>query len=83
MMNRYFVETNAYNMVAFVDDSGKAYVYDENAFPQELTLEVAQATQYENIDGAKTAEEAAAMQGTGEVYDWAEIERDADRVTEF
>ncbi len=82
-MKRYFVETNAYNMVAFVDDSGKAYVYEETAFPVELTLEVAKSTQYENIEGAETAEEAAAMQGTGEVYDWAEIERGAERVTEF
>lgn len=83
MMKRYFVETNAYNMVAFVDELGKAFVYDETAFPQDLTLEVAKDTPYENIDGAETAEEAAAMQGTGEVYNWNEIEISAEAVTEF
>jgi hypothetical protein len=82
-MKQYFVETNAGNMVAFVDDSGKAYIYEETAFSAPLTLEVAKATKYENIESAETAEEAAAMQGTGEVYDWQPIMDGAEAVTEF
>ena len=44
-MKRYFVETNEDSMVAFVDDSGKAYIYGETAFKAPLTLEVAKAAQ--------------------------------------
>ena len=84
-MKRYFVETNAYNMVAFVDDSGKAYIYEEDAFlPQALTLEVAKAAKYENAEGCETAEEIMYAQGTDrEVYDWQPIMDGAEAVTEF
>ena len=70
-MKRYFVETNADSMVAFVDDSGKAYIYNETAFDKPLTLDVAKSAAYENAEGCETAEEIMFSQGTGEVYDWA------------
>lgn len=82
-MKRYLVETNGDSMVAFVDDSGRAYVYNETAFQKPLTLEVAKNTDFANADQCATAEEITSAQGTGETYDWKEIADAAETVTEF
>ncbi|HNW87988.1 MAG TPA: hypothetical protein PKJ47_13760 [Candidatus Limiplasma sp.] len=82
-MKRYFVKTNAGSEVAFVDDSGKAYIYNETAFDDPLTLEVAKDAHYENAEGCETAEEVAACQGVGDVYDWEAEKSNAESVTEF
>ena len=81
-MKRYFVETQDYNFVAFVDAAGKAVVVDEDVFPEPLTLEVAKRTDYESLEGFETAEEAAANYGTGsQLIDFNPD--DYERVTEF
>ena len=66
MMKKYFVETQDYNFVAFVDDNNKAVIVPEEAFNEPLTLEVAKAADYSNLEDFDTAEEAAANYGTGE-----------------
>lgn len=62
-MKRYFMETNAYNMVAFVDDSGDCYIVHEESFDEPLTLEVAKNADYSNLDGCETAEECEFCMG--------------------
>ena len=71
-MKRYFVETNADNMVAFVDDNNRVYFFNEQAFDEPLTLDVAKTADYSNCEGCETAEEIAHSVGVGEVYDWNE-----------
>ena len=68
-MKRYFAETEDYNVVLFVDQSGRAVMIDEAAFNEPLTLAVAKAADYSNFDGCQTAEEAAANY-TGEVIEF-------------
>ena len=84
-MKRYFVETNGYNMVAFVGTDGKAYAFHEECFDKELTLETAKAADYSGIEGTETAEEIAQCIGTDSAFDnifnWNEIE--AEEITEF
>lgn len=81
-MKRYFVETQDYSFVAFVDAAGKAVVIDEAVFPEPLTLEVASHTDYSGLEGFETAEEAAANYGDGsELIDFHP--EDYERVTGF
>lgn len=80
-MKRYFVETNADNMVAFVDNNNRVYFFNEQAFDEALNLESAKEQDYSNCDGCETAEEIAHIVGVGEVYDWNED--DFESVTEF
>ena len=63
-MKRFFVETEDYNMVAFVDDEGKAFIIDETNFDEVLTFDVAKNSDYSNLDGCETAEECAYSIGT-------------------
>ena len=65
-MKRYFVTTNADNMVLFVDDNNNAVYIDETAFDEPLTLDVAKRADYSNFDGCETAEEATANYADGE-----------------
>ena len=84
-MKRYFVETNGYNMVAFVGTDGKAYAFHEETFDKELTLETAKNSDYSGIEDAETAEEIAQCIGTDKalenIFDWADVE--AEEITEF
>lgn len=86
-MKRYFVETNGYNCVAFVDDNGTAYIVHENNFDEPLTLDVAKTADYSNFDNCGTAEECAQAIGTSEVLEnivaFDEILKDAENSTEF
>ncbi|MCM1543441.1 MAG: hypothetical protein NC121_19620 [Blautia sp.] len=79
-MKRYFAKDSVGEaVVLFVDDNRKAVYINETAFDEELTLEVAKAADYSNLDGCKTAEEAAANYYTGENLidfnedDWEEL----------
>lgn len=84
-MKRFFVETEDYTMVAFVDDEGKAFIIDETSFDEVLTFDVAKNSDYSNLDGCETAEECAQCIGTAEaesnVIDFDEDEY--TRVIEF
>lgn len=83
-MKRYFVETNGYNMVAFVDDSNRAYVFHEECFTEKLTLEAAQNADYASCEGCETAEEIDIAVGAGNgTYAWDDIVTDSDNVVEF
>ena len=85
MMKRYFVKTEDYSFVAFVDSESRAYVIDESAFDERLTIEVAKAADYSNLDGCETAEECAYCIGIAEPFDNI-IDFNADEyenVTEF
>ena len=84
-MKRYFVETADYSFVAFVDSENRAYLIDETAFDEKLTIEVAKVADYSNLDGCFTAEECANCIGTAEAFDNI-IDFNADeysRVTAF
>lgn len=50
-MKRFFVKTNGYNAVIFVDKNGNGYVIDETAFDEPLTLDAAKNADYSNFDG--------------------------------
>lgn len=80
-MKRIFAETNAYNVVLFVDNNNKAFVVPDGAFESELTLELAENTDYANYAGCETAEECQYAQGCGDVIDYNEDEY--ENVTEF
>lgn len=80
-MKRYFVETNAYNMVVFVDVEGNAYAFYDTAFDEPLTLETAMAADYSNCEGCETAEDIMYATGVGETFTWNEDEFES--VTEF
>ena len=93
-MKRYFIETNAYNSVAFVDGNNKAYIFHEEAFDEPLTLDVAKKADYSSTDDCKTALEIAYAVGDNpetSVYNWNEILKtrqcddnpDGDTFTEF
>lgn len=82
-MKRYFVETNGYNCVAFVDNNGKAYVFHEETFDEELTFEYAKSVDYSNVDGCETAEEIAACTGGDLVVDAEDVFKIADNIIEF
>lgn len=55
MMKRYFLETEDYSGVGFVDNKGKMVYIDETAFDEPLTLDVAKAADYSNFDGINAA----------------------------
>jgi len=86
-MKRYFVETNGYNCVAFVDDNGTAYIVHENTFDEPLTLDVAKNVDYSNFDNCETAKECAQAIGTSEAFEnvvaFDGISKDAENSTEF
>lgn len=84
-MKRFFIETNGYNMVAFVDDKNKAFILHEQSFDTELTLETAKNADYSNLDGCKTAEDCAGAMGMGEdrIFDFKELLSYAESYTEF
>lgn len=62
-MKRFFVKTNDYNMVIFVDKNGNGYIIDETAFDEPLTLDVAKNANYSNFNDCETAEDCAASIG--------------------
>lgn len=62
-MKRYFVETNGYNCVAFVDENNKAIVLHDECFDEPLTIKYAKNADYSNIDGCETAEECICAMG--------------------
>ena len=64
-MKRFFVKTNGYNAVIFVDKNSNGYVIDETAFDEPLTLNAAKNADYSNFDGCETAEDCAASIGIG------------------
>lgn len=85
-MKRYFVETNGYNFVAFVDENNKGYYIDEMVFEEDLTLDVAKNHDYSAIIDCKTAEECAvAILGDPEanVFEFDIDSEDYESVTEF
>lgn len=55
MVKKVWISTNAYSMVAFVDDEHNAFVLDEQCFDEPLTLEYAKQQDYSNYDGCETA----------------------------
>lgn len=73
-MKKIFAETNAYNVVLFVDDNNKAYVVPDGAFEEPLTLDVAKNTDYSNFADCETAEECQNCQGVGDVIIFNEDE---------
>ena len=56
-MKRLFAETNAGSMVLFVDSKKMAYIVEEKSFDERLTLEVAKAADYSNLDNCPTAQD--------------------------
>ena len=75
-MKRYFIETNAYSCVAFVDENNKAYIFHEEAFGKPLTLEAAKKADYSSTDNCETALEIACSVGDNpetSVYNWNEV----------
>ena len=86
-MKRYFVETNAYNCVTFVETNGTAYIVHENNFNEPLTLDVAKNADYSNFDNCDTAEECAQAIGTSEalenIVEFDKFLEDAENSTEF
>lgn len=93
-MKRYFIETNAYNCVAFVDENNKAYIFNQIDFDENLTFEAAKNADYSNTDNCKTALEIAYSVGDdpeNSVYNWDELLKnrrcddnpDGDTFTEF
>ena len=66
-LKRFFVETNAYNFVAFVDDEGKAYpvfAFDDKNSKEwdelNMTLMAAKNGNYSGIEGCRDAYEVCA-----------------------
>lgn len=85
-MKRYFVETNGYNMVVFVDDNNDVFYLHEKAFDEDLTLEVARNADYSNVEGFETAKQMAANYYTGENYiknGWDELINNCEDYIEF
>lgn len=77
-MRRFYVETNAYSMVIFVDENGKGFTIFEDQFDEPLTLEVAKNADYSNLDGCKTAKECAMAMGYNSTIDSEGIEHITD-----
>lgn len=86
-MKRYFVKTNAYNMVVFVDDTGMAYIIHEESFDEPLTIDVAKNADYSNLDGCETADECYWAIGCGDydrlVIPYSNINDIADGIVQF
>lgn len=79
-MKRYYVETEDYSAVLFVDETGRAVVVNDTAFSEPLTLAVAKAADYSSLEGFETAAEAAANY-LGETIDFKPEE--FSKITEF
>ena len=69
-MKRYFAKTNAFDLVLFVDKKNKAYVVDEQAFDEPLTLATAKTHDYGNLEGCETAQECFECMGFGDIVDF-------------
>lgn len=89
-LKRYFVKTNAYNFVAFVDDEGKAYpifTFDDKNGKEwdelNMTLMAAKNGDYSGIEGCRDAYEVCAdVDGdTSKIFNFDEDEY--ENVTEF
>lgn len=89
-LKRYFVETNAYNFVAFVDEERKAYPVftfgDKNGKEWDelnMTLTAAKNGNYSCIEGCRDAYEACAdVDGdTSKIFNFDEDKY--ENVTEF
>lgn len=89
-LKRFFVETNAYNFVAFVDDEGKAYpvfAFDDKNGKEwdelNMTLMAAKNDNYSGIEGCRDAYEVCAdVDGdTSKIFNFDEDEY--ENVTEF
>lgn len=89
-LKRYFVETNAYNFVAFVDEERKAYPVftfgDKNGKEWDelnMTLTAAKNGNYSCIEGCRDAYEVCAdVDGdTSEIFNFDEDKY--ENVTEF
>lgn len=89
-LKRFFVETNAYNFVAFVDDEGKAYpvfAFDDKNGKEwdelNMTLMAAKNGNYGGIEGCRDAYEVCAdVDGdTSKIFNFDEDEY--ENVTEF
>lgn len=86
-MKKFFIETNAFNAVAFVDDMNKALILDETEadYGEPLTLEVAKNHDFSNISMDGTADEARCDLGFGTLIFWDGTAETigADSVTEI
>jgi hypothetical protein len=89
-LKRFFVETNAYNFVAFVDDEGKAYpvfAFDDKNGKEwdelNMTLMAAKNGNYSGIEGCRDAYEVCADvdEDTSKIFNFDEDEY--ENVTEF
>lgn len=89
-LKRFFVETNAYNFVAFVDDKGKTYpvfAFDDKNGKEwdelNMTLMAAKNGNYSGIEGCRDAYEVCAdVDGdTSKIFNFDEDEY--ENVTEF
>lgn len=81
----FFIKTNAYNMVAFVDKENKCFCFGDECFDERLTFEYAKNADYSSIVGCETAEDVKYITGAGdgEIYDFEEIEKYAEKILEF
>ena len=86
-MKRYFIKTNGFNMVVFVDPIGNGYIIPDTSFDCELTFENAKNADYSNLDGCETAEECFYSMGFGEkddlIIDFYENDPSFETVIEF
>lgn len=82
-MRRFWIRTNGYNMVAFVDDEDMACVFTDDAYD---TFEDAINHDYEGLEGCETAEDCCyAIGGSYEerVFPMYEVVKFADIFVEF
>lgn len=91
-LKRYFVETNAYNFVAFVDEERKAYPVftfgDKNGKEWDelnMTLTAAKNGNYSCIEGCRDVYEVCAdVDGdTSKIFNFDDDEDKYENVTEF
>lgn len=85
-MKKYFVETNADNMVVFADNNGKCFAIPDKAFDERLTLDVAENADYSNFDGCDTAEQCAYAMGVDvdeTVFETNDVLNDENTYTEI
>lgn len=84
-LKRYFVETNAYNFVAFVDDDGNAYpvfTFDDKSGKEwdelNMTLMAAKNGDYSGVEDCEDAYDVCSWAGgnPNDVFDFDEITED-------
>ena len=85
ILRRFLVENNAFSEVAFVDESGKAYIMYEGRFDKALTPEYLKTVDLSALDGCQTAEECDAQfandgEDVCDFYDYIEC---AEEIIEF